>query len=34
MLGKTTVSTLREVEQRSLDPELFKVPKDYKLARK
>jgi len=34
MLGKTTVSTLREVEERSLDPELFKVPKDYKPARK
>lgn len=34
LLGRTTVSTLREVEQRSLDPELFKVPKDYKLAQK
>jgi hypothetical protein len=34
MLGRTTVSTLKEVEQRSLDPGLFKVPKDYKLTRK
>jgi hypothetical protein len=34
MLGRTTVTTLKEVEQRSLDPGLFKVPQDYKLAQK
>lgn len=32
--GRTTVSTLKKVEQRSFDPELFKIPKDYKLTKK
>jgi len=32
VMGGTIVSTLKKVEQRSLDPELFKVPKDYTLA--
>ncbi|MFZ2446806.1 MAG: DUF4412 domain-containing protein [Syntrophobacteraceae bacterium] len=31
MMGGTITSTLKKVEQRSLDPALFKVPKDYKL---
>jgi len=31
MMNGTMVSTLKKVEQKSLDPELFKVPKDYVL---
>ncbi len=31
MMGGTIVSTLKKVEQKRLDPALFKVPKDYAL---
>jgi hypothetical protein len=33
VMGGTIVSTLKKVEQKPLDPELFKVPKDYVLKR-
>jgi hypothetical protein len=31
VLGETVESTLKNVEQRPLDPALFRVPKDYAL---
>jgi hypothetical protein len=34
VMGGTIVSTLKKVEQRPLDPGLFKVPKDYTLRQK
>ncbi len=33
IMGGTVVSTLKKVEQKSVDPALFRVPKDYTLTR-
>ncbi len=34
ILGGTVVSTLKKVEQKPLDAELFRIPKDYALKGK
>jgi len=34
MMNGTLVSTVRQVEQRQLDPSLFKVPSDFTLTQR
>lgn len=34
MMGGTITTTLKKIEEKKLDPELFKVPKDYTLKEK